>query len=473
MRVSQLESLKLKWIVPSKDTHFKLDATLTSECLLIAKDKQGRVSGFCFFDPRSLNVSFFDKVLSRHSKGDFDQMKLELFYPEFLQHRIDQISTKYESLGLSYTKSSFAKIDLVNGSAIIRNRLKVVNVDDSPVLLKFLKHTFDQMGFVDVVAQVGKSPEATETIIKHNPDIVTLDIQMPEMNGVEVLKELLSKKYFPAIMISSLNLEEGSLVFDALNSGAFDYIPKPKSDEKKLFSEELLKKSLAAIEGKGAHESLKKLSAAKKSAPSQELNNQNYPKNLVWAIGSSTGGTQALTHVFTSMPNNIPPTVIVQHIPPVFSKSFADSLNHLCPFTVKEAEHGELLKPNHVYIAPGGTQMSIKAKGGDSYVIEISDDAPVNRFKPSVDFMFHKLAQIKDLNFVAGILTGMGRDGAAGLLALKNKGSLTFAQDEASSTVYGMPRAAYEIGATDVVVPLDQIATTLLSLSAEVIKKAA
>jgi two-component system chemotaxis response regulator CheB len=286
---------------------------------------------------------------------------------------------------------------------------------------------------------------------------------MPKKNGVEVLSDLLSQKHFPVLMISSLNLEEGSLVFDALNAGAFDYIQKPRLEDREAFKEEILSKALLAVEGREAHSSLRKLNSPKANAVNA-LANIAYPQNLVWCMGASTGGTQALTRVFTSLPSEIPPTLIVQHIPPIFSKAFADSLNSLCPFTVTEAQDGDILERNHAYVAPGGKQMRINKSGGN-YVIVLSDDAPVNRFKPSVDYLFKQLAQIRDLKFVAGIFTGMGRDGAEGLLALRKAGANTFAQDESSSTVYGMPRAAVELKAPEHVCHIDQVAQHLLSLS--------
>jgi two-component system, chemotaxis family, protein-glutamate methylesterase/glutaminase len=468
--VRKISEMKLKWIVPSEAPSFFFDETLTSHCALVSKNKNKEIRGFCFFEARSLNKDFFDKILLRSDRGDFDGCELEIYFPDFLIHRFEQLCLQVPDLKMTKHITSFLKLKVFKGVATLRHRLKVMSVDDSPVILKFLKHSFEEMKFVDVIHQTTSPKDAVDLILEHNPDLITLDIQMPEMSGVEVLKKLLGQRYFPVIMISSLNLEEGSLVFDALNAGAFDYIAKPKSEERKLFMEELLRKSLSAIEGKGAHESLKKLQS--KTKESCKAPAGGFKSNVVWAIGSSTGGTQALTHVFTSMPNNIPPTLVVQHIPPVFSKSFADSLNNLCPFAVKEAENGDLLKPNHVYIAPGGCQMSLVQRG-DAFVIEINDDDPVNRFKPSVDYLFSRLAKVTNLEFVAGILTGMGRDGAAGLLSLRKAGAQTFAQDEATSTVYGMPRAALECGATDLVVSIDKVAGTLIDLSFNTNKKAA
>ncbi len=464
-----LREFSLKWIEPAKHPHLEVDFTVTNQCMLVATNASGVTVGFTLFEPRNLDDQFFTRLALRRQRPESSGLSFALYIPNFLSHRFE--AQRHAHNGVAVTYTSFLKFIISKGVFELRHKMRVINVDDSPVLLKFLKHTLDDLGFIDVVAQVSRSSDAVETISSLKPDAVTMDIQMPGMNGVEVVQKLLENSYYPILMISSLNLEEGSLVFDALNSGAFDYISKPKIEDRVAFRDELHSKLLLAIEGKQAHSSLKKLKVNGKIT-NQMAPGQSFKSELVWAIGASTGGTQALTHVFTSMPNNIPPTLVVQHIPPVFSKSFADSLNHLCPFVVKEAQDGEALLTNHVYIAPGGAQMKIQ-KTQNTYVIRVTDDEPVNRFKPSVDYLFNNLSTHTDLGFVAGILTGMGKDGAQGLLALKKAGAQTFAQDEETSTVYGMPRAAFEIGATKNVCPLDQVATTILSLSNSATKKQA
>jgi len=260
-------------------------------------------------------------------------------------------------------------------------------------------------------------------------------------------------------MISSLSLDEGSLVFDALNSGAFDYIQKPKLEDKEGFKETLSDKMLCAAESLAV-----KVVKNIKLMPVTSQPDVSFADNLLWCLGASTGGTQALTRVLTSLPAKIPATLIVQHIPPVFSKSFADSLNSLVPFTVKEAEDGEVVRADCAYVAPGGLQMGIVYNNG-KLCISLRDSEPVNRFKPSVDYLFNEISKIKGFQIVAGILTGMGRDGSKGMLELKNYGAWTFAQNEESCAVYGMPRAAIESGATSRSIPLDEIAHELLSAS--------
>jgi two-component system, chemotaxis family, protein-glutamate methylesterase/glutaminase len=261
------------------------------------------------------------------------------------------------------------------------------------------------------------------------------------------------------VMVSSLSLEEGSLVFSALQAGAFDYLQKPKMEDKSEFVESLTERlAIAAVSVHSPAVRSFQVAGPKRAVTA----GSSFPKEMLWCLGASTGGTQALTEVFTSLPTEIPPTVVVQHIPPVFSKSFALLVNELCPFEVKEACDGDLLKPNTVYIAPGGFQTAVVSTGSGELKIVVSDDQPVNRFKPSVDFLFKSVASLKGHQVIAAILTGMGKDGAAGLLELKNVGAMTLSQDEATCTVYGMPRAAEEIGASRKVVPLGEIAQTLV-----------
>lgn len=448
----------MKWIThdnPSVQGH---TFTIINHGMLIAKNETGAIKGLTVFEPRDFSKDFLTRLDQRRLRPEFKGHQFHLFLPPYLKHRVENLTAQNQTPEITYTP--FLNIKFAEKKVIVRDRIRVVNVDDSPVLLKFLKHTLDSMGFIDVVQQVSDPHQAVAQIQKFTPDLVTMDIQMPGKTGVSVVQDLLSVDYFPVLMISSLAMEEGSLVFEALNAGAFDYLQKPKLEEKEEFKEDLSAKSLLAVSNGRATKRTPK-APSKKSPDKTQF---TYPANLLWCIGASTGGTQALTQVFTSLPTEIPPTLIVQHIPPVFSKAFAESLNNLVPFKVKEAENGEWLLPNHAYIAPGGLQMGVEESAG-KWRIVISDDPPVNRFKPSVDYMFSKASKLSKANIVAGVMTGMGRDGAKGLLDLKNGGARTFVQDEASSAVYGMPRAAFEIGATQNIVPLDTIAQTLLEQS--------
>jgi two-component system chemotaxis response regulator CheB len=301
--------------------------------------------------------------------------------------------------------------------------------------------------------------KAVAMLREWQPDVVTMDIQMPNKDGVELVREIMaSDRPLPIVMVSSLSLDEGSLVFEALNAGAFHYIQKPKLEDREAFDEQLHDCILEAAVGRRMPKTI--VPAPKRMAST------HYPKDLIWCLGSSTGGTQALTQIFTSLPDRIPPTLIVQHIPPVFSAAFANSLNNLCPFTVKEAQEGDIVKENHVYIAPGGKHMALVCRcSGGPITISLQDTEPVNRFKPSVDYMFAQVKALQGWRVVAGLLTGMGRDGAEGLLGLRQAGARTFAQDEDTSAVYGMPRAAAEIGAAEEIVALEDVGQTLMNLS--------
>lgn len=458
-------SLFLKWIDLNNSSLGEFDYNLVDRGVLVAFDGNNNCEGFTVLETRSFDESFVKRLQARALKPEFQNSSFKFYIPSFQRHRVEKHFSEINfKIDVVYT--SFVNLKKINGNLKIRSKLKVINVDDSPVILKLLSHIFSDFESAEIVEQISDSTGAAQRIKSLMPDVVTMDIQMPEKTGVDVVRELLKTTNIPVIMVSSLSYDDGPLVFDALNSGAFDYIQKPKQEEKEEFSKELSAKLLAAVDGIGKHSNIKKVIESGKNSSVSQAVAPNYPSNLIWCLGASTGGTQALTQVFTLMPSKIPPTLIVQHIPPIFSKSFAESLNNLVPFTVKEAEDGEVLKPNHVYIAAGGKQMKAKGVAG-SIKIHITDDPPVNRFKPSVDYMFESVCELAHVEIVAGILTGMGNDGAEGLLKLKQKGAFTFAQDEHTSAVYGMPRVAAEKGAALKIVPLDQVAQLMLSHSSE------
>ncbi|MDD0853783.1 chemotaxis response regulator protein-glutamate methylesterase [Halobacteriovorax sp. GB3] len=332
--------------------------------------------------------------------------------------------------------------------------VKVLVVDDSKTIRNLLSRILNQAPGVNVVATAEKPSDVEELIKKHNPDVITLDIHMPEMTGVELLKKIHPKFKIPTIMVTSISIEEGPLVLEALENGAFDYIQKPKMEELAEVAPILIEK---------VREASKYVESSSRSSQTKSVGQFNQESLVV--IGSSTGGTNALKDILTKMPSQIPPMLIVQHIPPVFSKAFADRLNTLCPFTVKEAEDGEVIEQNKVLVAPGGKQMKVEKRGGKLHVV-ITDDAPVNRFKPSVDYLFNSTLEISKRRHVVGvILTGMGKDGAEGLLKLRKNGAYTIAQDEESCVVYGMPREAAQIGAAMCIEHKDDIAAKIGELS--------
>jgi len=305
--------------------------------------------------------------------------------------------------------------------------------------------------------------DATKIIEQTKPDLITLDIHMPGMNGVEYLKSYLNKKNIPVVMISSVSIKEGPLVMEALSSGAATYIQKPSIDE----IDKLKKDVIDQLE---AIATIKKSMPESRTGPVLSSFKFNTLEPLI-AIGSSTGGTQALQSIFTALPEEIPPIVVTQHIPAVFSKALADRLNTLCKFNVKEAENGELIEKNNIYIAPGGKQMKIEKQGASLYIV-VNDDPPLNRLQPSVDYLFNSISEIKRIKVVAAILTGMGKDGAKGMLNLKKTGAYTIAQDEKTSIVYGMPKEAIALNAQCEIKGLDEIPLALAN-AADRFKKVA
>lgn len=458
----------LKWLTPVHPELRDRQFAVVDRGAIIAEDSKGCALGLTIFECGSMNTDLIERLRTRARSAEFAQAKFKIVVPPRSEDALKKLLQKTALPNLSVVASPYLRITNRAGQFQVRTSVRVVNVDDSPVLLKMLRHTFGTMPGFEVIQQISNPMDAADQIRKLKPDLVTMDIQMPGKSGVEVVREL-NGESLPILVVSSLNLEDGSEVFDALNSGAFDYVRKPKFDEQAEFKAELEEKSLIALSGSGG------VAPRRQTAPKQRFvtnPSSEFDSRLVWCIGSSTGGTQALTRIFTSLPAKIPPTVIVQHIPPVFSKAFAQSLNNLVPFEVSEAVDGEPLQPNHVYIAPGGMQMAVVRRLNGLF-ISIRDDEPVNRFKPSVDYLFRSLNELSGTKFVAGVLTGMGRDGANGLLDLKKSGARTFVQDEASSAVFGMPRAAYEIGAADEIVPLDEIAETMLKMSLTPVKKTA
>ncbi len=348
---------------------------------------------------------------------------------------------KYENKQKAITRSNEVK--------------KVLIIDDSKTIQKLLKKIIEPSKKLKVIGVADRPSVARQLIEREKPDLITLDIHMPEMNGVEFLKSYLCELNINIVMISSVSMNEGPLVMDALSNGASTYIQKPSVGEIDKIGPSILEE----LEEVSNNVYMKTAMTKTKTNHVVQSNFRFSQLDGLVAIGSSTGGTQALQTLFTSLPDEIPAIAIVQHIPAVFSKALADRLNLLCKFTVKEAENNEEVKKNTIYIAPGGQQFKIIKKAGKK-IIEINDDDPVNRFKPSVDYLFHSLAKIGCQTGV--ILTGMGRDGAKGLLELKESGALTIAQDEETSVVFGMPKEAIALGAADKVCPLGKMGEEII-----------
>jgi two-component system chemotaxis response regulator CheB len=348
---------------------------------------------------------------------------------------------------------------------LVQNKYKILIVDDSKTIRNILTRIFSSDPRLEVVATAERPSEVEALIAKFKPDVITLDIHMPEMDGVALLKIIAPKYNIPTVMISSISMAEGPMVLEALENGAIDYIQKPEMSEIEKVTPLILEKVRTA-----AMANLTKTSRTKKSQVIQT--NLQCDLNSLIVLGSSTGGTEAIRDIITALPNQIPPMLIVQHIPAVFSAAFAKRMNDLCAFDVKEAADGDEVRANQILIAPGGKQMKFIMKNGKPFV-EINDDEPVNRFKPSVDYLFFSVAKNLYTHTIAVILTGMGKDGAKGMLELRKSGVRTIAQDEFTSVVFGMPKEAIAVGGAEFVEPLNEIAEriTLLTREKSQIKK--
>ena len=341
----------------------------------------------------------------------------------------------------------------------LNSKIKILVVDDSKTIRNILSKIFSSDPGLEVCAMAEKPSEVEGLILKHKPDVITMDIHMPEMDGVTLLKIIAPKYNIPTVMISSISMAEGPMVLEALESGALDYIQKPELSEIGSVTPLILEKVRMAAMANISKSSVNKKTRAKQTNLKCDLS------SLI-VLGSSTGGTEAIREIITALPDQIPPILIVQHIPAVFSAAFAKRMNDLCHFEVKEAANGDEVRANRVLIAPGGHQMKMVYKNGKAFV-EINDDEPVNRFKPSVDYLFCSVAKNIFTHTVAIILTGMGKDGAKGMLELRKLDVRTIAQDEATSVVFGMPKEAIALGGAEFIEPLSEIAGRIVMLTNE------
>ncbi|ESP91856.1 protein-glutamate methylesterase/protein-glutamine glutaminase [Pseudoalteromonas luteoviolacea] len=337
--------------------------------------------------------------------------------------------------------------------------IKVLIVDDSPLLRAVLKAVLEQAGDIEVVGAAKDPYEARDMIKALQPDVLTLDIEMPKMNGLSFLKNLMRLRPMPVVMLSTLTQKGSPETLEALEAGAVDFIAKPMSnvaEQLEAYADVLYQKIRTASRAR-----VRAFKPDKQQNTAQAMPSDTRFQSLsVLAIGASTGGTEALREVLTKLPPNSPPVVITQHIPPVFSSSFAQRMDRCCTVNVKEAEEGDELGAGKVFIAPGDKHLLVVQKGS-KLVCQLSDSDKVNRHKPAVDVLFDSLLPVATYVHAA-LLTGMGSDGAQGLLRLKEAGANTFAQDEASCVVWGMPRAAVELNAANKVVSLDAMAKALL-----------
>jgi two-component system chemotaxis response regulator CheB len=357
--------------------------------------------------------------------------------------------------------------------------LRVLVVDDTVVYRKIVSDVLAELPNVEVVGTAHNGKAALLKVKTLKPDLLTLDIEMPEVNGLEVLAELQkTAPHVGAVMLSTLTSEGGVMTMKALELGAFDFIPKPQSGTmaaNKRAVQKALEPILAAFSrsqrmlgrlprSRPAARIVRQNKPAKPTKPSPTFATQTRPSSII-GIGISTGGPNALAQLLPRLPADINvPVVIVQHMPPMFTKSLAKSLDQKCALDVHEAVDGEPLKPNAVYIAPGGKQMKIVAGAdGKQRVIKITNDPPENSCKPSVDYLFRSIAEMYVGRATGVIMTGMGSDGTQGLHQMKRSGAFVIAQNEASCVVFGMPKEPIETGIVDVVAPLNGIASAVLS----------
>lgn len=335
------------------------------------------------------------------------------------------------------------------------NRIRVLVVDDSLVFREVLARGIGSDPYIEVVGKAKDPFEARDMILEYNPDVMTCDVEMPKMNGIDFIRRLIPQYPIPVVVVSTIS----NAVFDAMNAGAVDFVTKPDvqsvSSVETFINNLIMKIKIAAVA------KIPRVNSSILEGNINERTSGGYSRDII-AIGASTGGTEAISALLKGLSNNIPGIVIVQHIPAVFSKIFAERLDTTTAFQVKEAETGDYVQQGKVLIAPGDKHMRIKKFGGQ-YRVECFEGGKVNGHCPSVDILFESLANASGNKAIGIILTGMGYDGAKGLLAMKRKGARTIGQDEKSSVVYGMPKVAFEIGGVDKQTSLSNIPQVLYS----------
>ena len=334
--------------------------------------------------------------------------------------------------------------------------IRVLIVDDSPTMRRLIATVLRHDPEIEVVGEAGDPLEAREAIKALNPDVLTLDVEMPNMNGLDFLEKIMRLRPMPVVMVSTLTVRGAEATLEALALGAIDCVAKPSTGGFESFQDLPTKVKTAA------RAKVRPLRSGSDAGPQAALDHA--PDGRVIAIGSSTGGVEALIAVLGRFPANCPATVITQHMPANFTKSFADRLDRLSAPHVEEARDGAPLEPGCIYIAPGGT-CHLEVTGISKLRCRVQPGDVVGGHRPCVDVLFRSVAKAVGRRAVGAILTGMGRDGADGLLAMRQAGARTVGQDEASCVVYGMPKAAFEVGAVERQVPLERMAAELLKSS--------
>jgi len=349
-------------------------------------------------------------------------------------------------------------------------KIRVLVVDDSRMIRDVLTHILNEQPDIEVVGAAADAYEARDMVRDLSPDVITLDVEMPRMSGLEFLDKLMRARPLPVVMISSFTERGSEVTFRALELGAVEFVTKPKLAEQtpddygQVIAEKIraartarLKPPRRSPEGGPLEDPVATAPVVKRPVPKGVKTSDR-----LIAVGASTGGTEAIRDFLVGMPTDCPGIAIVQHMPENFTRMFAERLNGLCRITVKEAEHNDPILPGHAYIAPGGKHLWVKRDEGQ-LLAKLSTEPPMNLHRPSVDFLFMSVAKFVGADAVGVIMTGMGKDGAAGMLEMKNAGAWNIAQDEATSVIFGMPREAIERGAVQEVAPLGQLCERALA----------
>ena len=339
--------------------------------------------------------------------------------------------------------------------------IKVLIVDDSALIRRVLTEIINREPGMAVVGAAPDAYVAREMIKSTHPDVLTLDVEMPKMDGLDFLERLMRWHPMPVIMVSTFTERSSEVTLRALELGAVDFVAKPRLEISKGMAD-LAEGIVERIRIAAKARIVRSEKTAAGTAVPEALGSRRLSKEKLIIVGASTGGTEALRDFLTRLPADAPAVLITQHMPPGFTATFAKRLDGLCRITVKEAEHGELVLPGHAYIAPGSHHLLVQ-RSGANYITALSDGPPVNRHRPSVEVLFHSAAQVVGPNAVGIMMTGMGKDGANAMLEMKQAGAYNIAQNEATSIVYGMPREAVALGAVHESVPLQDIAARVFA----------
>ncbi|MEJ1239272.1 chemotaxis response regulator protein-glutamate methylesterase [Chryseolinea sp. T2] len=340
-------------------------------------------------------------------------------------------------------------------------KIKVLIVDDSAVVRQTLSSILQADSDIEVMSTASDPFVAAQKLSKEVPDVITLDVEMPRMDGLTFLRKIMSQHPIPVVIISSLTAKGTETAVQALEIGAVDVIEKSSLNADSL--QETERNIIQVV--KGAAQAIvrrKSISSNKVESMTPTTRSMLKTTEQVIAVGASTGATEAVLNLLQSMPIDCPGIVVVQHMPEMFTRSFAERLNTVCKVTVKEARHGDSILRGHALIAPGNKHMEVR-RSGARYYVSIREGDPVNRHRPSVDVLFDSVARDVGRNAIGVLLTGMGADGARGMLEMKNTGAKTIAQDESTSVVFGMPKEAIRLNAADKVLPLNKIGAYILA----------